>query len=185
MNSYLKFAIVIVAFIVGFFIGRKTDTIETIKYIKGATVRDTVKIPYPSEETIPPKPSLPIKSDTIYIDSIEYITQKVDTSKIISDYIIRRTYNFNLFDNKDGKLDVSQDIEQNKLTRFSYVYTPIKEVRTIVEKKTFQPFVTGGYITSKHIVLGGGFYINNIGVEYNYLKGDEDFHAIKLNYKLW
>ena len=49
MKSYLKIAIVIVAFVVGFFLGRKTIGVkEKIEYVKGETIRDTIVINEPT-----------------------------------------------------------------------------------------------------------------------------------------
>ena len=49
MNSYLKIAIVIVAFVVGFFLGRKTiDVEEKVTFVKGETIRDTIVISQPT-----------------------------------------------------------------------------------------------------------------------------------------
>ena len=39
----LKIAIVVVAFVVGFFLGRKTiDVEEKVTFVKGETIRDTI-----------------------------------------------------------------------------------------------------------------------------------------------
>ena len=57
MNSYLKIAIVIVAFIVGFFLGRKTiDVEEKVTFVKGEAIHDTIVINEPTFVEIPSKP---------------------------------------------------------------------------------------------------------------------------------
>lgn len=59
MNSYLKIAIVVIAFVVGFFLGRKTiDVEEKIEYVKGETIRDTIVINEPTFVEIQPHTSL-------------------------------------------------------------------------------------------------------------------------------
>ena len=77
MKSYLKIAIVIVAFVVGFFLGRKTiDVKNKIGYVKGETIRDTIVINEPTFVEIPAKPKYIYKYDTIVLTtssgSIEY-----------------------------------------------------------------------------------------------------------------
>ena len=57
MNSYLKIAIVVVAFVAGFFLGRKTiDAEEKIEYVKGEIIHDTIVISEPTFVEIPAKP---------------------------------------------------------------------------------------------------------------------------------
>ncbi len=57
MKKYLKIAIVVVAFVAGFFLGRKTiDVEEKIEYVKGETIRDTIVISQPTFVEIPSKP---------------------------------------------------------------------------------------------------------------------------------
>jgi len=196
MNSYLKIAIVIVAFVVGFFLGRKTINVEEkIEYVKGETIRDTIVINEPTFVEIPSKPKYIYKYDTIVVDNIQYISEKVDTSAIIQDYILTRTYEFNVFDSEAlGKFDVKQQIGYNKLLSFDYTFTPITKQVTQYREPLFTPFVTGGYSTNKSLIMGGGIYIKNLGIEYNYniklsnkLENgfiyDENFHTMKLNYK--
>ena len=116
MKKYLKIAIVIVAFVVGFFLGRKTiDVEEKIEYVKGETIRDTIVINEPTFVEIPSKPKYIYKYDTIVVDNIQYISEKVDTSAIIQDYILMRTYEYNVFNSPTlGKFDVKQKIGYNK-----------------------------------------------------------------------
>ena len=83
---------------IGFLLGMATSEVkETTKLVKGETVHDTIYseqlTPYHSE--IPANPNLPIKRDTIYLhlDSISYaVVAKVDTAKIIQNYITKRRY---------------------------------------------------------------------------------------------
>ena len=59
MKLYLKIAIVIVAFVVGFFLGRKTINVkEKVTFVKGETIRDTIVISQPTFVEIPAKPEI-------------------------------------------------------------------------------------------------------------------------------
>src|SRR5678815_5514978 len=106
-------------------------------------------------------------SNTIVVDNIQYISEKVDTSAIIHDYILMRTYEFNLFNSPTlGKFDVKQKIGYNKLLSFDYTFTPMSKQITQYREPLFTPFVTAGYSTNQSVLLGGGFYYKNIGIEY-------------------
>ena len=205
MKKYLKIAIVIVAFVVGFFLGRKTiDVEEKIEYVKGETIRDTIVINEPTFVEIPSKPQLPMKPDTIYLDSIQIITEKVDTSAIIQDYILMRTYEYNVFDSPTlGKFDVKQQIGYNKLLSFDYTFTPVTKQVTQFREPVFTPFVTMGYSTNSTVLGGLGAYYRRFGVEYliniptnqielyNFnqnnqfigLNQNKIYHTFKVNYK--
>ena len=106
----------IVAFVVGFFLGRKTiDVEEKVTFVKGETIRDTIVINEPTFVEVPAKPEYIYKYDTIVVDNIKYISEKVDTSAIIQDYILMRTYEYNVFNSPTlGKFDVKQQIGYNK-----------------------------------------------------------------------
>ena len=169
MKKYLKIAIVVVAFVAGFFLGRKTiDVKEKIEYVKGEIIHDTIVIPEPTFVEIPSKPKYIYKYDTIVIDNIQYISEKIDTSAIIQDYILMRTYEYNVFNSPTlGKFDVKQKIGYNKLLSFDYTFTPISKQITRLREPVFTPFVSAGYSTNQTVLLGGGFYYKNIGLEYN------------------
>jgi len=206
MNSYLKIVIVIVVFVVGFFLGRKTINVkEKVTFVKGETIRDTIVIPKPTFVEIPSNPKYIYKYDTIVVDNIQYISEKVDTSAIIQDYILMRTYEFNVFDSETlGKFDVKQQIGYNKLLLFDYTFTPITKQVTQFREPVFTPFVSAGYSTNQTVLMGGGFYYKNIGLEYNMnvsidrrfrlsdfenqkfidiLNDNRNYHTFKINYR--
>ena len=168
MKKYLKIAIVIIAFVVGFFLGRKTiDVEEKVTFVRGETIRDTIVIPKPTFVEIPSKPKFIYKYDTIVVDNIQYISEKVDTSAIIQDYILMRTYQFNVFDSPTlGKFDVKQQIGYNKLLSFDYTFTPIAKQVTQFREPVFTPFITMGYSTNRTVLGGLGAYYRRLGVEY-------------------
>ena len=205
MNSYLKIAIVIIAFIVGFFLGRKTiDVEEKVTFVKGETIRDTIVISQPTFVEIPSKPKYIYKYDTIVVDNIQYISEKVDTSAIIQDYILMRTYEFKVFNSDTlGKFDVKQKIGYNQLLSFDYTFTPITKQVTRFREPVFTPFVTVGYSTNRTVLGGLGAYYRRLGVEYliniptsqievynfnqnnqfNGLEQNKIYHTFKVNYR--
>jgi hypothetical protein len=205
MNSYLKIAIVVVAFVVGFFLGRKTiDVEEKVTFVKGETIRDTIVISQPTFVEIPSKPKYIYKYDTIVVDNIQYISEKIDTSAIIQDYILMRTYDFNLFNSPTlGKFDVKQKIGYNKLLSFDYTFTPITKQVTRFREPVFTPFVTVGYSINRTVLGGLGAYYRRLGVEYliniptsqievynfnqnnqfNGLEQNKIYHTFKVNYR--
>ncbi len=205
MNSYLKIAIVIVAFVVGFFLGRKTiDVEEKVTFVKGETIHDTIVINEPAFVEIPSKPKYIYKYDTIVVDNIQYISEKVDTSAIIQDYILMRTYEFKVFNSDTlGKFDVKQKIGYNKLLSFDYTFTPITKQVTRFREPVFTPFVTVGYSTNRTVLGGLGAYYRRLGVEYliniptsqievynfnqnnqfNGLEQNKIYHTFKVNYR--
>ena len=205
MKSYLKIAIVVVAFVIGFFLGRKTiDVKEKITFVKGETIRDTIVINEPTFVEIPAKPKYIYKYDTIVVNNIQYISEKVDTSAIIQDYILMRTYEFNVFNSPTlGKFDVKQQIGYNKLLSFDYTFTPITKQVTQFREPVFTPFVTMGYSSNNTVSVGLGGYYRHLGIEYLFnvptnnlyvynlrfenqfigINGNKAYHTFKFNYK--
>lgn len=161
---------------VGFFVGRQTSEVkETTKLVKGETIHDTIYseqlTPYHSE--IPLNPNYPIRHDTVRIkikgDSIvKYVITKIDTAKIIQNYITKNSYRKQLFDNDNGKLTVSADVQYNLLQQMSYDFTPVQKVTTIEKKRVFTPFLVGSYSSNKFVGGGIGTYYYNLGFSAQY-----------------
>lgn len=184
MKYYICIGIVLIAFAGGFFLGRgKVKTSVKTEYVKGETVVRPVKIPYPATVYIPSVYFLPTKNDTLYLDGEPYPIQTVDTAKIIQEYITQNTYEFNAFDDDNGKLDIKQTIQYNKLQSFDYSFTPIRKNTIITKKNLFEPFGSVGYTTFNQVSFGGGFFLNNLGLEYNYIMGDVSGHGLSVKLK--
>jgi hypothetical protein len=201
-TKYWIIAIVAVILAIGsFLLGRytvKTKIDTDIQYIKGDTIHDTVKISEPASVK-------PIKLDTVglikycqdhglysFLFKVKVDTAyiiKVDTIKLIEDYLAQRTYKQTLFDNDTiGKCDIIAVVQYNELASMNYTYTPIvKQVtNTVTKEKIFEPFLGAGMSTNLEIVGQAGFYIKqHYGVSYEYrnnFKGS-DSHAIIVFYK--
>ena len=139
------------------------------EYIKGETIHVTVPVPPPVSEERPDVATLPVLRDTVYIDNIIYVREKVDTAAIIADYELHRKYEVPLFDNKYGKLDVSVSTQYNKVGSVSYSFVPIETVRTVYAKRTWQPFAGASYSTLFDVVgVGGGMFYHSLGLSYEY-----------------
>ena len=168
-TNYIWIVVSAIALTIGFFIGR-SNTTESIKYIKGETVTNTVyqdKIIKVLSE-VPANPVLPTKHDTIYKDGkpvFEYI--KVDTAMIIANYIEKHTYKTVAFDDNNGKLTLMPVVQYNELQSYGYEFTPITKV--VTKLRTITPFVTASYNSFGYVGIGGGVYYHNIGLSASYL----------------
>ena len=184
MKYYICIGLVLIAFAGGFFLGRgKVRTSVKTEYIKGETVVRPVKIPYPATVYIPSVYFLPAKSDTIYLGGEPYPIQTVDTAKIIEEYITQNTYEFNAFDDSNGKLDINQTIQYNKLQSFDYSFTPRYERITIVTEPKVTPFVSTSWNSMNGFGIGGGVFLRDIGLEYQYILGNTNGHYFGIKYK--
>jgi hypothetical protein len=174
---------------VGFLAGCwSSKPVEKISYKKGETVRDTIYserlVPYKVE--VPAKPNLPLKPDTIRLSGKpEIIAMKVDTAKIIADYIIKNSYQKTLFDNtKDGKFIFNAIVQYNQLQQIGYEFTPIQKTITIEKKPVLTPFLTVSYNTLGYIGTGIGIYYHDIGVSAKYLSNfNNTGYEFGINYK--
>ena len=177
----------VVLLISGFFVGRATNTTSTeIKYIKGETVTTSVNVPGPDRIiTKIVNPNLPIKHDTIWKEGKPvFVYMKVDTAKIIANYIQRKYYTIPLFDNNNGKLVVTPVIQYNALDSLGYTFTPIIKEVTITREKIFTPFVNASWNSFGYFGAGAGIYYYNVGIGAKYItnfsqKGYEVSASIK------
>jgi len=163
MKWYIGGALILV--LIGFFVGRWTIGKQDVQYVKGDTVRDTLLVDNPYYIEIPAKPLLPLKPDTI--DNTIYF--KVDTAKIISEYIKRNSYRKVMFDNLDGKLTVDAVVQYNKLDRLAYEFTPIQKQTTITKTRVLVPFISSSWNSFGIVGIGGGLYYHDVGLGAKYI----------------
>lgn len=151
--------------------------------MKGEAVTRTIKVPEVKFVEIPKVVFLPQKPVTLKDSTIVYVT---DTVKVIEEYVAINHYGFNVFDDENGRLDINQSIQYNKLQSFDYTFTPIRKEITRTRERLFVPFVSASYNTLNYVGAGGGVFIKDFGLEYNYLYNVEtknDAHSFGVKYK--
>ena len=130
--------------LLGFLLGRLSVmdkiTVETKEVVKN------VPSPYIIRDTIySPLPAL-----TFYKVDTCYITQKVDTAEILSDYFLNRQYKLDFSNDSIGKFIVDAEVNQNKLVSANSFIQPITKFiykeNTITQQtvRAFQPWMTIG-----------------------------------------
>jgi len=156
---------------IGILIGRSNTTTSIVtKYVKGETVSTSVSIPGPERIVIKNNPILPTKHDTIWKEGKPvFIYIKVDTAKIIANYIERRYYNIKAFDDNNGKLILTPVVQYNSLDSLGIQFTPIQKVTTITKQRILIPFIQAKYNTIGYFGVGGGIFYHNVGVSASYI----------------
>lgn len=157
----------------GFFLGRCTIQPEIkTEYIKGETIRDTIRTPYPVLVEIPAKPQLPLKPDTVWLSPE---VPETDTAAIIAEYIKSRHYSEILFDSDTlGRLKVEAQVQYNILQALGYEFTPVTKQITVERKKVYEPFILTSVNTFGYAGIGGGLFRNNLGITGQYLTNFRD-----------
>ena len=122
------FLLLLAGFLAGFFAARRlahnASTVERVEYVHEPAVTGSVHLPEPVCIEVPALLSLPVRTDTVYVDTAVYLREVVYTAAIIRDYELKRLYAVQLFDNQYGKLDVSLSTQYNRLDALSLrVYT--------------------------------------------------------------
>lgn len=169
INCWKIALIVLVAFALfglGLWVGTKHDSEPQIIYTPGETITDTLYLEKPSEE-VPPHDTLdiikqcikdgmyadlwPERVDTLWMRDTCYVPTPEDTTRIMRDWVTKRFYSNVLFnDEKQGYFDYSAEIQYNRLSSFSYNFTPV--VKEVTQTKTYtkfmSPFVGLYYLTN-------------------------------------
>lgn len=138
----------------GFYLGQKSIKIEqSVEFEEGETETGILESPEAKEEETPEAPDLPMKNDTIYLEGEkEYIIQKVDTTKTISEFIKKRKYEETVLDNDTiGRLKIGATVQYNTLQNLEYEFTP------------YQKVITKEKIKTKSYTLFGGASVNTFG----------------------
>ena len=190
MESIKPILAILIAFAVGFLLGRATvQKEEIIVQERGETVHgrlnhDVLTKPVEFGGDVKDLPRYLWITDTVRVKEVEYVATIPDTTKIIEDFLTRREYDFNVFDDDNGKLDVKQVVQYNRLQDFSYSFTPVRTIVTRVDRPLFTPFVSASYSTFNTVGLGGGVFIKDIGLEYQYqFNQNQTGHMIGIKYK--
>ena len=186
MNNKFVIFLCFACMVFGFIIGRKTiETKEVVRYIKDDPVSGSVADLIPVKETIPDVPELPLLHDTVYLDSIVYVTLRVDTAAIINDYIAQREYTPVLLDSPQlGKLSLSATVQYNKLSDLTYEFSPIVKEITRYKVVTWQPYIGTSYNTFNQISFVAGTFYKKSAVELQYISDIERRkHGYGIGYK--
>lgn len=187
-ENWIVILILIVIFLAGIILGRSTiETKTKTEYVKGETIRDTAYIPMPYSEKKADKDNLipiykkdPEGKETTELDT----TQSKDIT--IHDWNLERKYSDLVFDNEKGKLLYDITVQNNKLSKFNYTFTPIQKVTTTTKEKIFQPYVSASYSTFDIASVGGGFFYHNLGIEYQFQRDfryNDTGHSLGFKYK--
>lgn len=171
MKNITSALLILLALIIGFFIGRSTiDTKTEIKYVKGKTIIDTVYIPSPYAENKPIKDKLvPVyKKDSTGIESSELDTAK-SKDATIQDWNVERKYANTLFNNEYGSLSYDISVQNNKLSSFKYTHTPIQKETNTYKEKVWQPYASASYSTLNYVGVGLGIFYHDLGLEIQYV----------------
>lgn len=157
-------------FVGGICAGRVNTATETkVEKVEMPAQKGSIKKPAPVKEAVPENPRLPTVPSILFIDSVEYRYEKVDTGAIIADYEKERHYKELLFDNDNGKLVVDLTTQYNELAGLDYTFTPIATVRTITRRPVLVPLVTASYCTLNYLSIGGGLFHNDVGLLVRYV----------------
>lgn len=170
---------ILVCLTVGFIIGQQyTKPEQSIKYIKGETIEKIVEVPIPYKIQIPAQPLfLYKKADTIY----NTVTVAIDTTAILNDWITRKSYTEDLFDNQYGKLTIDASVQYNQLGALKYNFTPLHKEISVIKRQTWMPYVGISYSTLNHVGIGGGMFYHNLGIGAKYIT---DFNKKGFDFEL-
>lgn len=183
MKNTTSALLILLALIIGFFIGRSNiDTKTEIKYVKGKTIIDTVYIPSPYAENKPIKDKLvPVyKKDSTGIESSELDTAK-SKDATIQDWNVERKYANMLFNNENGKLLYDITVKNNRLSNFEYTFTPMQKQTTIYKEKVWQPYASASYSTLNYVGVGLGIFYHDVGFGAKYVT---DFNKKGVEFEL-
>ena len=140
MNKFLVVCS-IACFAIGFFWGRGVlEEKETVHYVKGETIRDTVTQLIPDTVYLAGelKYRYVYETDTIYKD-VPVIDREGSIAETVRDWNRTREYDRLLFDNEFGKLTIVLSVQYNELQKLSYFFTPMYKEITREKKRVLYP----------------------------------------------
>lgn len=195
--NWLHYLIItLVILFIGFMLGRWSTPVKIesdIQYLPGDTIYDEVPV-YVDNIIKESEPCDTVELLKYCIDSGLYdylIPEKVrdslvyvqaDSTKIIKDWLTRRDYQIELFNNDTiGKMIVRPSIQYNQLQVIPYEFTPIQKniTTTITKTRKIEPFIGVGLNTTQQLGVMGGVFLNNgWGAAYQYQYGlDTKFNS--------
>ena len=136
MKQVLYILLLIAVGIICFIWGKhRTEPRETIRYVQGETIRDTIAVPLPYRVEVPRYITLPMRTDTVFVSEVQTIVEVVDTARIISDFVAINYYAMQIFDiDTVGTLNIRQSIQYNRLRTFEYDFTPMMREITLTRQ---------------------------------------------------
>lgn len=169
----------LIGFIAGFIMGRQHINNEhSVRYVKGETIEKAVEIPIPYKVEIPAKPIyLYKKADTVF----STLVAEIDTAAILNDWITKKNYKQNLFDNQYGKLSIDASVQYNKLEFLKYNFTPIQKETATIKQPVWMPYVGISYSTLNYVGIGGGIFYHDLGIGAKYVT---DFNRKGFDFEL-
>lgn len=156
--------------VIGFFLGRwSTEVKETVRYVEGVTIRDTITRFVP--DTVYLAGELKYKyvyvPDTVYRD-VPIVDREKTIAATVEDWNKAREYQRTLFDNENGRFSLDLKVQYNELQKLSYAFTPLQKQTTIVKKRAFVPFVSASVLYLNTFSVGGGFFYLDLGFRTEY-----------------
>lgn len=123
----------IVMLISGFLIGRCSNTNEVIAKTEERV--EYVPSPYPVHDTIyKPEPYEVVKLEVKNQRDTIYLTQQVDTTKILEDYFLTRRYALDFSNDTIGVFKVNTEVYKNELISAESFIQP--KYKTIIQENT-------------------------------------------------
>ncbi len=124
---YVIIAVAVTCFLLGMCTGRKTvkplpaEKIVEIKWEKGDTIRDTIKVPVPYEVSVPVDRPVLVATDTTRL------------FEIWNDYYLKRNYSLDFSNDSVGVFKVDAVVDENKL--ISATSTIVPNIKTVIQKE--------------------------------------------------
>jgi hypothetical protein len=196
VKTFFFILIVFITGVAGYIAGRYHSPGEVItRHVEGPTVTGSAELPRREPELL--KVGDLRVARVVYVhdtvrrtDTIQQVEMvwKTDTVHVIDtvasyratveDWNEERRYERTLFDDLNGRLEVSAAVRFNTLTRLDYAFTPIRTETTITRERGITPFAGVSFGVSGTAVGGGVFYRDvGVGVSYVINKGT-NFHLL-------
>lgn len=160
MKNIQTYLIIIVCFILGFFTGKscRSECTTVITKVNRDTIYiqpDTIKITIEKEKIVPKYIEKITKVPVQYIDTI---TNNIDSSKIVKEFLTAQHYDQVLVNDSRGYVRLKQIIAMNQIQQQDFIFNPPKQM---IIKET-------NYVRDERLRF-------SLGGEYNWHKDYNDF----------